>query len=59
MAHPAFENDERCRDPRPEGATIVSIFRVPNAQTKPTLAQPPASPEDEPVRIPRAANSRG
>jgi hypothetical protein len=58
VAHPAFDNDERCRDPRPEGATIVSIFRVPNARPARTLAQPSSAPDAGQAPARRAAGRR-
>lgn len=58
MAHPAFDNDERCRDPQTEGATIVSIFKLPNARPKQTLATPPAALQAEPPEAQRAAAGR-
>ena len=58
MAHPAFDDDERCRDPRPEGATIVSIFSVPNAAPNRTLARPLPAPEDQQPPARRAVAGR-
>jgi hypothetical protein len=58
VAHPAFDNDERCRGPQPEeGATIVSIFRISGSAPATPPQRQAAEPADDrnPDAFPKVA----